>query len=265
MKYIIIIVIGVFIISCSKNSSKSDAFGNFEADEIIISSESIGKINNLVVKEGEKVVKGQIIAVIDTVQLDIQKNQILANMTAISAKRQDVKVQVDVLNERKSNLIREKNRLTNMFKEGSATQKQLDDINGEIEVVEKNIIATQTGLNNVNFGLMSELKPLKEQLRLIEDKIFKSKIISPSDGNVLIKFIQNGEFVSIGKPVLKIANIDELYLKVYINGTMLPNVKLNQNVDVLIDKTESENEKLIGKVTWISDKAEFTPKIVQTK
>ena len=265
MKYFILLLMAITIIGCSNSNDKSDAYGNFETDEVVLSAENAGKINDILVKEGDKVQKGQLLAVIDTVQLDFQRQQLLASMTAVSSKRQDVQVQVDVLNERKSNLMRDKKRFEKMLAEGSATQKTVDDINGELEVIDKNIIATRTGLNTANTGLLSEIKPLTEQLKLINDKIAKCKIYASINGTVLTKYVQNSEFAVIGKPLFKLANTEDMYLKVYVSGDILPKVKLNQKVDVLIDKDVKTNEKLQGDVTWISDKAEFTPKIIQTK
>jgi len=265
MKYFILILAAIAIIGCSNSNDKSDAYGNFETDETVLSAENAGKINDILVKEGDKVQKGQLLAVIDTVQLDFQRQQLLASMTAVSSKRQDVQVQVDVLNERKANLLRDKKRFEKMFAEGSATQKTVDDINGELEVIDKNIIATRTGLNTANTGLMSEIKPLSEQLKLVNDKIAKCKIFATLTGTVMTKYVQNSEFAVIGKPLFKLANTEDMYLKVYVSGDILPKVKLNQKVEVLIDKDYKTNEKLQGDVTWISDKAEFTPKIIQTK
>ncbi len=264
-KIIFYLSIVLIVAGCSNNSNQSDAYGNFEADEIILSAETPGKILQINIDEGDRVEKGEVLALIDTLQLYLQKQQILASMQAIASKKSNVIVQVDVLKQKKKNLLREKRRLENLFKDGAATQKQLDDINGEIDVVESSIIATRTGLNTVNTGLISELKPLREQLKSIEDKLDKSRIKAPLDATVLVKYIMNGEYAVPAKPLFKIADVDNIYLRAYISGSQLAQAKLGTEVTVLIDKDENDYYKYIGKITWISSKAEFTPKIVQTK
>jgi len=155
--------------------------------------------------------------------------------------------------------------LENLFKDGAATQKQLDDINGQLDVIESSIIATKTGLNTANTGLLSELKPLRAQLKSIEDKIDKCLVKAPIDGTVLVKYVMQGEFAVMGKPLFKIADLNNIYLRAYLSGGQLAKAKLGDKVTVLIDKGENDYYKYPGTITWISANAEFTPKIVQTK
>lgn len=264
-KIIFYLSIVLIVAGCSNNSNQSDAYGNFEADEIILSAETAGEILKINADEGDRVEKGEVLALIDTLQLYLQKQKILASMQAIASKKRNVIVQVDVLKQKKKNLLIEKRRLDNLFKDGAATQKQLDDINGAIDVVDRSIIATRTGLNTVNTGLISELKPLREQLKSIEDKLDKSRIKAPLDATVLVKYILKGEYALPAKPLFKIADVDNIYLRAYISGSQLAQAKLGAEVTVLIDKGENDYYKYTGKITWISSKAEFTPKIVQTK
>ncbi len=255
----------LLLVACSNDENQSDAYGNFEADEVILSAESMGEIMNIKVNEGEDVVQGESLALIDTVQLHLQKQRILAAMEAVTAKKRNVQVQIDVLEKKKANLLREKKRLENLFKDGAATQKQLDDVNGQLAVLESNIIATKTGLNTANQGLLSELKPLRAQLKSIEDKIEKCQVKSPINGTVLVKYIMNGEFAVPGKPLFKVADMDNIYLRAYISGAQLADAKLGSEVNVLVDKGQDDFYEYSGKITWVSPKAEFTPKIVQTK
>jgi HlyD family secretion protein len=253
------------LISCSNDGKKSDAYGNFESTEVIVSSEGNGKILSLNVNEGDKLSQNQVFGLIDTVQLYLKKEQLLASMQALRAKTQDIQVQMDVLNEQKKNLLREKNRVENLYKDSAATQKQYDDINGEMLALDKQIIATKKTLEIGNNGLLSEIKPLQAQLDQIKDQITKSIIKSPINGTILTKYSEEGEIASYGKPIIKIADLESMYLRVYVSGTQLPNIKIGQNAEILIDNNQKEMAKLSGKVEWISDKAEFTPKIIQTK
>jgi HlyD family secretion protein len=253
------------LIGCSSDNDKSDAFGNFEAEEVIISSEGIGTISGLTAEEGDRIEKGTILGQIDTMQLYLQKQQVIASMTAIASRRQDVQVQVNVLEERRRNLVREKSRLENLIKDGAATQKQIDDITGEIEVIGRNILATKMGLETTNSALTNELKPHSESLRILDDKIAKCRIVSPITGTIVTKYSENGEFASIGKPIIKLADIDNIYLKAYVSGAQLADIKLGMGVKILVDKGKDDYYFFEGKVSWISPKAEFTPKIIQTK
>ncbi len=264
-KIIMYLSIALLVAACGSNDNKSDAYGNFEADEVILSAESMGKVLTLKANEGDNVQSGESLALIDTMQLYLQQEKVLASMQAIASKKRNVQVQVNVLKKKLANILREKNRLENMFKDGAATQKQLDDVNGQIEVLESSIIATKTGLNTANSGLMSELKPMRAMLQSIEDKIEKCQVKSPIDGIVLVRYIMNGEFAVPGKPLFKIADMDNIYLRAYISGSQLAQAKLGSKVKVLIDKGENDYYEYSGKITWVSPKAEFTPKIVQTK
>ena len=264
-KMILMAMISAFLFSCSNKGDGADAYGNFEADEILVSSESMGLVTDMNIEEGNSVKQNELIAVIDTVQLALKREQLIAAMNAINSKVQKIAPQLDVLEKRKSNLIREKNRFEKLLKENAATQKQVDDISGELDVVEKQITATLASMTTQNSGLLSEREPLKIQIQQIDDQIKKCTVKSPINGTVLTKFLNKGEFAIAGKPIAKIADINNMTLRVYVSGTQLPNIKIGQKVKVFFDKNEKENQSTEGEISWISEKAEFTPKIIQTK
>jgi HlyD family secretion protein len=264
-KLLFIMILSVMIASCSGNKNLSDGYGNFESDEVTISSEVNGKILKLNFNEGDEIQKNFELMSIDTTQLYLQKLQVIANIESIKSRTQDVGSQIDVYNKKLEILNREKNRLENLIKGGAATQKQLDDLNGEIESTQKQIIATQIKMNEGNRGTLSQIKPLDAQLKLLDDQIARAKVKAPLTGTVLSKYVEQGEFARLGLPLLKIANTRTLYLKAYIEGKMLESVKIGSTAEVLIDNKNGEMIKIPGKVTWISSQAEFTPKIVQTK
>lgn len=265
LSYLSLTILMFFVISCSNNEVKSDAYGNFEATEITVSSEMPGKLILLTVEEGQELKKGETVGQIDTVLLLKQKNVIRANIAALDSKIQNQEPEIAVLHEQKSYLLNEKKRLKNLMEGNAATQKQMDDIESQINLTDKKISATKVKYNELNRGVLAQKSPLSEQIKQIDEQIRKSKLINPIDGQVLSVFKRESEIVAAGLPVYKIADLSSLDLKAYISGAQLPNVKLNQEVEVLIDQDNKTDRSLTGIVTWISGRAEFTPKTIQTK
>ena len=260
-KILFITLISVGLFACSNTEERSDAYGNFEADPVIVSSESSGKILELNIEKGQKIEQGMLAALIDTVPIDLKLKQIAAQKDAVIARRQSIQSQIGVFDEQIKNLRINEKRVENMLKDNAATQKQLDDITGQIGVLERQIESTRTQYTSVN----KELEVLDTQVAEARDLLNRCSVTAPAGGTVLETYVEQGELASPGKPLFKMANLDELTLKVYVSGTQLPQVKIGQEVNVLIDKTATENQTLKGKVDWISSEAEFTPKIIQTK
>lgn len=251
----------LFLISCSDINDKSDAYGNFEAVETIISSEVNGKILSFSTYEGQKLKAGDTVGLIDTVQLYLKKQQTYAQKKTISTKIQNVLAQIAVQKEQKKKLLFEKDRVERLLKDGAATQKQMDDLNSQIDVVDKQISAIEIQ----NSTTLNEMEIYTQQIAQIQDQLDRSTIINPLTGTVLETYIEPHEMAMAGKALYKIANMDELKLRVYISGAQLSEVKIGQEVEVLIDSGEETFSKLKGKISWVSDQAEFTPKIIQTK
>jgi HlyD family secretion protein len=260
-KILVLTMLSILIFSCSNTDEKSDAFGNFEADPVIVSSESSGKIFQLNGEKGQRIDSGFLTAVIDTVQLHLKLQQIQAQKDAVSAKRQTIQSQVAVFEEQKKTLEVNEKRISQMLKDGAATQKQLDDITGQIDVINKQIASTRTQFTSVN----RELEVLQTQQASTKDLLNRCTVESPAKGTILETYVEQGELATPGKPLFKMADLDVLTLKVYVSGAQLPQVKIGQQVEVLVDKNATENQSFTGKVSWISSEAEFTPKIIQTK
>jgi HlyD family secretion protein len=261
MKNILFPVIFLILtLSCSRNE-RSDAYGNFEAIEVILSSQANGQILNLNIEEGMKLALGDTLGLIDTVDLDLKKEQLLSQEQVILARLRNIDSQIRVQEQQRKNIMVDKDRVANLLKDGAATQKQMDDVNGSLDLLEQQILATEVQKESVR----AELATLGTQVKQIDETISKCYIISPLTGTVLAKFAEAGEITAMGKPVCKVANMDELELKVYISGDQLPYLKLGREVEVLVDKSKSELTALRGIVSWISSKAEFTPKTIQTK
>ena len=265
--------------SCNTNKSTADGSGTFEADEVIVSSELNGRILQLNVHEGDTLSKGSIAAVIDASNLELQKEQVEASINSLKEKTSDVAPQIKLLQEQitvqqaqLTSWEREKTRTENLIKEDAATPKQLDDINTQIDVLKKQIDVTtqqiKVQMNNTstqNRSILSEQPSLQKKVAQIQDQLQRSNVINPLNGTVLTKYAEAGEVTAAGKALYKIADLSTLKLRAYITGDQLSQVKLNQPVKVLIDNGAKDYKTYSGYISWISDKAEFTPKTIQTK
>lgn len=266
MKNIFLVIIAIATLTaCEEELKTADACGNFEAREVIVSSEMGGKLLQLNVEEGQELKAGALVAVVDTTQLVLKQKQLRASIQTISGKTQNAQPQVDVFKKQKDVLLREKRRVEALVQGNAATQKQLDDLNGQIEILDKQIAATEAQTATLNKGIMGEIQPLYVQIDQLTDQIHRATTYNPIDGIVLIKMAETAEMTAPGKPLYKIADTKNMILRAYVSGEQLPNIKIGQRVKVAIDETATTNRTLDGKITWISEKAEFTPKIIQTK
>ncbi len=247
--------------ACKKGEDSSDAYGNFEADEVLVSAESAGKILQMNVNEGDKVKKGQELAVVDTTSVVLSIAQLKAQQEATQMGMATINAQVVVLNEQKKNLLTEQARLEKLLETHAAPAQKLDQINGQIAVTEAKINATEAS----KVKITGELGVIRKKLENLQNQFNHCFIKSPAEGTILEVFAEAGEMTAPGKPLLKFANLDELNLKVYISGDQLTDVKIGDEVDVLIDESKKENRVVKGKISWVSSEAEFTPKIIQTK
>ncbi|RFS27046.1 HlyD family efflux transporter periplasmic adaptor subunit [Chitinophaga silvatica] len=273
------IIMPVIFMQCNFNNHISDASGTFEVDEVIVSSEIAGKIISLPIEEGTMLQKGSLAAVIDSIPLGLQKAQIEATIATLHQKTLDVRPQVKQLQDQISvqrvqleNAIYERDRTERLVKAHAATTKQLDDQNNQIEVLKKQIIATaaqigvqKTSVNTQNSTVLSEYKPLRKSIAQVNDQIRRTNVLNPINGTVLTKYAMQGEVTEAGKALYKIGDLSVITLRAYITGVQLAQVKLNQTVKVLVDSTAKTYRTYPGIITWISDKAEFTPKTIQTK
>ena len=292
MKKYILPLLLIAAVSCNK-SSDYDASGTFEADEIMVTAEASGKILNLKLEEGDALQQNQQVGIIDGKGVELQREQILASMNALEQKTNDAapqisvletqinaqKSQIAILQEQLNNAVRERNRTANLVKSDAATRKQLDDLNGNVTVTQKQIAAANAQLatlnqqiasakaqvNIQNRGILSEKNPTEKKVLQIDEQLKHNVISAPIQGTVLTKYLNQGEFATMGKPVFKMANLSELVLRAYITGDQLAKVKVGQEVKVLVDAGDNKTKELKGKIDWISQKSEFTPKTIQTK
>ncbi len=248
------------LFSCGNDNGKADGYGNFEATEITISAENNGKLMQFDVSEGNKLKKEQFIGYIDTIPLALKREQLVVSKAVISSKSKGVLSQINVLNAKLKTANTNKTRTENLIKDNAGTQKQLDDVSGEINVIKNQIRSVEIQ----NAPVVNELKSIDVQLKQIDDQIQKSKIINPINGIVLTKYAEPNEITAFGKPLYKIADLNTMKLRVYVSEIQLANIKIGQEVTVIIDDAVTM-KSYKGSISWMASEAEFTPKIIQTK
>ena len=262
MKTLTILIITVIItVACTNKNQKSDAFGNFESLEVFVASEMQGKLLQFPVQEGDVLKKGFIAGVIDTIQLSLKRDQLIAQRKSTTSKIGNIMSQISVQEEQKKTLEIDKLRTEKLIKDNAAPGKQLDDINGKITVIESQISSIRTQ----NAGVLGEIESVDKQISQFSDQIKRCIIVNPIDGTVLEKYIEPTEIVIPGKVLYKIADLSNMILRVYVSGDQLPGIKTGQHLKVIIDKEKKEIQTIDGIITWIASQAEFTPKIIQTR
>lgn len=264
-KIIITTIIAITLYGCNGDHEAADAYGNFEAIEVYVSSEVNGKLLELPVQEGSNLDIGREIAFIDSTQLVLQRDQLKAGIKALKSKLQDIPLQLNALIEKKKFLEQEISRVRSLLADSAATRKQLDDLVGERDVVGAQIAAQKSQLSIGNQSLLAEIESRELQVRQVQDQVVKSIIRSPMSGVVLERFKEPGEFVGIGQPVIKLADMSQLILRGYVSGDQLSSIKLGQEVSVRVDSLDGNMKLYKARISWIASKAEFTPKIIQTK
>ena len=264
MKQIVYIAAMVLAASCG-TEAEFDAQGTFEATEVVVSSEATGRILNFEVEEGMAVEAYQMVGAIDSVQLHLQRKQLVAQQSALLTSRPDVKKQVAALREQIAKQNEELRRVENMLKDGAATKKQKDDIEAQIKILESQLDATLSTLDKNTSTINNNSVALEAQIAALDDRISKCSILSPVGGTVLVKYAEAGELASVGKPLMKIADLQKIYLRAYFTSDQLANIKLGDEVKVVADFGGDERYDYAGRIAWISSESEFTPKTIQTK
>jgi len=288
---LIFIILGVN--GCGNTDNNFDASGVFESTEIIISSEANGLIKSFEAEEGSILREGEVVVGIEVTDLQIQKEQVEATIEAIQDKQNDAAPQISILKQQMESaeaslsiletqlevLLTEQQRIHNLYTGKAATLKQKEDVDGRVSILEKQIESAESGIEVVssqvtsarqsvaiqNRGIVSEKKPLEKQKAQIENRLNKGSVINPGKGTLISKYAYAGEFVNIGKPLYRLADLSVMNLRAYVDGSQLSELKLMQAVTVYVDKGAKEYRAYEGQIIWISDKAEFTPKSIQTK
>ena len=264
-KTLIILSATIMLASCASEENAFDATGTFEAKEIIVSTGVGGKIIQLKAEEGYSLTANARVGTIDTTPLYLRKLQLQAQIKAVLSKQPDINSQIAALQEQIKTANTEKMRIDNLVAAGVGTQKQADDIRSQIAVLQKQLDAQQTALQITSQSIYQEVAPLTMQIAQVDDQLVQSAILNPVKGTVLTLYAEQGEFTTPGKAIYKIADLSTMTLRAYISGAQLAQIKIGQQVTVKIDNGEKKYSELPGTIYWISEKAEFTPKTIQTK
>jgi len=262
---ILLLFSGLLLAACGNNRNAMDASGAFEAEETVISAEATGTLRSFALEEGQALDANALIGYIDTTQLYLRKKQLESQVRSTLSQRPDIAAQVAALQVQLKTAEREQQRLSNLVKGDAATQKQLDDATSQVEVIKKQITAQQSALGITSESIREQTSPLQVQIEQLNDQLRKSYIINPLKGTVLAKYVEQDEMATPGKALYKIADLSSLYLRAYVSGSQLSQLKLNQTIKVFVDDGADKYKEYSGTITWISDKAEFTPKTIQTK
>jgi len=267
------------ITSCWQQKESYDATGTFESEEILVSSEIPGKIIQLTLNEGDTIGAGNVAAIMDTVQLQLQIEQLQSSIQALYGKTLNVMPQIKLIKDQLevqkiqlSSLQKEKTRFENLVKSDAATKKQLDDIISQMDVLMQQMNVSQQQLKvqsnttgTQNRSILSEQEPLEKRIAVLRDQIKRATILNPVNGTILTIYAKESEVVLPGKPIYKIADLKNMTLRAYVSGNQLSSIKLGQEVSIFTDNGGKKMKEYKGIITWISDKAEFTPKTIHTK
>lgn len=261
MKIRLLIAATVILTSCVNKTREADAFGNFEATEVIISAETIGRIQKFDKEEGSSIEKGEIMAQVDTTLLHLQKKEIDAGIKGVKTRISTIKAQDEIFKQQIANLNVDIARVKNMLKDDAATQKQFDDMTGQVAVLKKQIEAN----NTQKTAVAAELALNEAKKATVNEQINRASIKSPLNGTIIEKYSEAGEETAPGKPIAKISDLSVIKLKVYVSGAQLGKVRTGAQCTVRIDDGKKGFRNFSGVIGYVSDKAEFTPKIIQTK
>lgn len=259
------LLICVILVSCNKDNGDYDATGSFEATEIIVSSQANGKILSLKLNEGDLLKEGQEVGYIDSTQLYLQKISLISNARGVRSLQPDIRTQTAVISEQINTLKREKQRIQRLLAANAANQKQLDDIESQIDVLQRQLTAQTSTLQKNSENISAQSSTLDIQIAQLDNQLEKTRIVSPIEGTVLNRYAEAGELATVGTPLFKIADTHKMYLRAYVTNDQLVQIKLNDEVSVRIDDGKGSMKLYQGKISWISDKSEFTPKTIQTK
>ena len=257
-------LLAITLAACNNKDNDFDATGTFEATEVTVSAEQNGRLLALDINEGDRVMAGQQVALIDTTQLYLKARQVGATKLVYAAQRPDVSKQIAAVQQQLAKARQEQQRFATLVKDGAANRKALEDAESQVKVLERQLTALQSSLSTSTNSLNAQMGTADIQRLQVADELRKCHIVTPIAGTVLDKYMERGEFATVGKPLFKLADIDNMYLRAYVTTAQLKNVKIGMTAKIFADYGNGDRKEYTGKVTWISPKSEFTPKTILT-
>ena len=264
MKYHFLLVACLLLAGCATDDKEFDATGTFEATEVTVSAEQTGRLLRFTAEEGRQVEAGSLLGLVDTVQLYLRARQIGATRLVYATQRPDIHKQIAATRQQIAKARQDVERFTQLVGDGAANRKQLDDATHQLAFLQRQLEAQTATLQNSANSLSAQMNTADVEKLQVADQLAKCRIHTPIGGTILETYVEPGEFVTTGKPLFTVADIDRMYLRAYLTSNQLRNVKLGQHVNVLSDYGDGQRKSYPGTVTWISSKSEFTPKTILT-
>ncbi len=264
-KLILTAIIVLTFLSCSQSEDITIAEGSIESAEVIVSAEGTGRILSFDAVEGTEVAQGQVIGTIDDLQLVLQREQLVAARKRVESQIPDISVQTAPLEAQLVSARADQTRITRLLAADAASQKQKDDIDSRVNTLTSQLAALRQTLEQSTESLELESESLSYQISQLDDRIAKCTITSPIAGTLLTSYAEAGELAAPGKALFKVADLENVFLRAYISASQLTTITLGDSVKVMVDYGVDGQRYYDGRVSWISEKAEFTPKTVQTR
>lgn len=257
--------IAILLLTACQHKDKYDATGIFEANTVTVSSETSGKLVALHIDEGDSIVLGQQVGLVDTTLLSLQQKQLQSQQAAIEKSSPDMAAQAAALRSQIAHQQEECNRIARLLADGAATQKQSDDANAQLRTLHGQLEGLLSSLDKSRSSITESASALQYQKEQIEEQIRKSCIIAPITGTVLQKYAEQGEYTTPGRPLFKMADLNDIYLRCYFTAPQLAHIRIGQEVTIIADFGRNERYEYPGHITWIAQESEFTPKSIQTQ
>lgn len=265
MKRLLILAGAALVLTaCGDKEREYDATGVFEATETTVYAEQSGALMTFAVDEGDTIVRGREVGLVDTTQIWLQIRQTGATQSVYQSQKPEMERQIAVTRQQLDKARREQRRYKELVADGAAPAKMLDDATSQVEVLERQLDAQISSLSVSTNALDRQIEAAEVQADQLRDRLRKCHIQSPASGIVTEKYVECGEFVAVGKPLFRVADTADMYLRAYVTSEQLQHVRLGQRVTVFADYGGGQRKQYTGRVTWISDKSEFTPKTILT-
>ena len=256
--------VALMFAACGGNEKKYDATGTFEATETTVFAEQNGTLLTFDVNEGDNIEAAREVGLIDTTQTWLKIQQLNATKAVYQSQKPDTERQIAATRQQLAKARQDEQRYRELVADGAAPSKMLDDASSQVKVLQKQLDAQISAYKTQISTLNSQITTADVQVSQLYDQLRKCHIVTPTKGTVLEKYVERGEFVSVGKPLFKMADTENMYLRAYVTSAQLQNIKLGQQVKVFADYGDNQRKEYEGTISWISSRSEFTPKTILT-